>query len=226
MRRIAVALANRLVATRLQVMDVHAHSPPSHAPPIPKGSHEPITDSTTVKELFLAKDKLSELFRSAARRMGSKSSGPRLTRKRLSTIESTQSKICPEVGRTFRNPPCTDWRNVTTRLCSATTLGRIRGSSFCFRRRVTLAEADRTDASWQFRETRNDPPKFAFLGVRACELAAMRIQDRVFIGGPYVDPIYQQRRNQALVIAVNCTQAAQDLLLHFHEHWPALYQRF
>ncbi len=36
----------------------------------------------------------------------------------------------------------------------------------------------------------------------------MKIQDRVFIGGPYVDPIYQQRRERALVIAVNCTQAA------------------
>tara|TARA_R110002095_G_scaffold3777_1_gene11191 strand:+ start:2180 stop:3304 length:1125 start_codon:yes stop_codon:yes gene_type:complete len=72
----------------------------------------------------------------------------------------------------------------------------------------TLSVADRTEAGWQFSEPEQELPKFAFLGVRACELAALKIQDRVFIGGPYVDPSYQGRRNKALIIAVNCTQAA------------------
>jgi formate hydrogenlyase subunit 6/NADH:ubiquinone oxidoreductase subunit I len=53
-----------------------------------------------------------------------------------------------------------------------------------------------------------EQPRFAFLGVRACELAAMEVQDRTFLHGPYVDPIYQQRREQAFIVAVNCTQAA------------------
>lgn len=72
----------------------------------------------------------------------------------------------------------------------------------------TLSVADRTDEGWQFAEVEEELPKFAFLGVRACELAAIKIQDRVFMGGPYVDPNYQGRRSQALIIAVNCTQAA------------------
>lgn len=71
-----------------------------------------------------------------------------------------------------------------------------------------LTEADRTAEGWQFREAEDDPPKRAFLGVRACELAAIRVQDRIFMGGAYVDPIYQRRRVQSLIIAVNCTQAA------------------
>ena len=53
-----------------------------------------------------------------------------------------------------------------------------------------------------------DPPALAFLGVRACELAALGIQDRVFLGGPYTDEDYRARRRNALVIAVNCTTAA------------------
>ena len=53
-----------------------------------------------------------------------------------------------------------------------------------------------------------DPPRYAFLGVRACELAAIAVQDRVFLKGPYVDPVYQARRDAAFIIAVNCTQAA------------------
>ncbi len=50
----------------------------------------------------------------------------------------------------------------------------------------------------------------AFFGVRACELAAMMIQDRVFDNGQYADPDYRRRREQALVVAVNCTRASSS----------------
>jgi len=50
-------------------------------------------------------------------------------------------------------------------------------------------------------------PKFAFLGVRACELHAIAIQDRVFTQGPYHDTSYQQRRQDNFIIAVNCGEA-------------------
>jgi NAD(P)H-flavin reductase/NAD-dependent dihydropyrimidine dehydrogenase PreA subunit len=53
-----------------------------------------------------------------------------------------------------------------------------------------------------------DPPRLALLGVRACELAALGIQDRVFLGGPYTDEDYRERRRNALVVAVNCTSAS------------------
>lgn len=73
---------------------------------------------------------------------------------------------------------------------------------------TVVAMADRTETGWCLSTPDPNPPRYAFLGVRACELAAMKIQDRVFIGGPFVDPIYQQRRSAAFIIAVNCTQAA------------------
>ena len=47
----------------------------------------------------------------------------------------------------------------------------------------------------------------AFLAVRACELHAIAIQDRVFLGGPYVDPHYKARREASFIVAVNCGQA-------------------
>ncbi len=55
-----------------------------------------------------------------------------------------------------------------------------------------------------------EPPaaeRFAFIGVRACELKAIAIQDRVFLGGAHVDPYYQARREGAFIVAVNCGQA-------------------
>jgi ferredoxin len=48
--------------------------------------------------------------------------------------------------------------------------------------------------------------RFAFIGVRSCELHAIAIQDRVFLGGPHVDPRYQARRRACFLVAVNCGQ--------------------
>jgi sulfhydrogenase subunit beta (sulfur reductase) len=48
----------------------------------------------------------------------------------------------------------------------------------------------------------------AFLGVRACELAAIKAQDRVLLGDKYRDPIYAARRESAFIIAVQCSHAA------------------
>jgi sulfhydrogenase subunit beta (sulfur reductase) len=50
-------------------------------------------------------------------------------------------------------------------------------------------------------------PKFAFIGVRACEVHAIAVQDRVFLEGPYIDRSYRLRRQDAFIVAVNCGQA-------------------
>jgi sulfhydrogenase subunit beta (sulfur reductase) len=80
---------------------------------------------------------------------------------------------------------------------------------FLFPPIAPVASAERGETGWVMRTPTEDPPRFAFLGVRACELAAIDVQDRVFLRGPYVDPTYKKRREAALIIAVNCTQAAR-----------------
>lgn len=79
---------------------------------------------------------------------------------------------------------------------------------FLFPPAVILSRAVRGDNGWEFETPKDDPPRYALMGVRACELAAIRIQDRVFLSGPYQDPVYRGRREAALIVAVNCTQAA------------------
>jgi sulfhydrogenase subunit beta (sulfur reductase) len=44
--------------------------------------------------------------------------------------------------------------------------------------------------------------------VRPCDIQAIAVQDRVFLGGSYVDPHYRARREGAFILAVNCGQAA------------------
>jgi sulfhydrogenase subunit beta (sulfur reductase) len=51
-------------------------------------------------------------------------------------------------------------------------------------------------------------PRFAFLGVRPCDLAALAIHDRVFLAGPCPDESYAARREAALVVAVQCEEPA------------------
>ncbi|MBX9787299.1 MAG: 4Fe-4S dicluster domain-containing protein [Pirellulales bacterium] len=77
-----------------------------------------------------------------------------------------------------------------------------------FPSRVTVVAADRDGDAWRMRDVPDDEPPVALLGVRACDLAAIAVQDRTFMHARYSDPIYRRRREQALIIAVNCTQAA------------------
>ena len=52
------------------------------------------------------------------------------------------------------------------------------------------------------------PPRLAFVGVRACELAALEIQDRAMRAGPLGDADHAARGDAALVVAVECATAA------------------
>jgi sulfhydrogenase subunit beta (sulfur reductase) len=72
---------------------------------------------------------------------------------------------------------------------------------------LTVNVGRRDGRSISFERSPADPPPLALLGLRACELAAMGIHDEVMLGGPYTDEDYRARRENALIIAVNCTTA-------------------
>lgn len=50
--------------------------------------------------------------------------------------------------------------------------------------------------------------RLAFIGVRACEIRAIAIQDRVYCEGRHPDPGYVARRRGVFIVAVNCGQAS------------------
>jgi sulfhydrogenase subunit beta (sulfur reductase) len=70
--------------------------------------------------------------------------------------------------------------------------------------RQKLWEGERQGSQFSIEPAPTDAPPTALLGVRACELAAIAIQDRVFLEGPYVDAGYAARRAALFIIAVNC----------------------
>ncbi|KND28501.1 4Fe-4S dicluster domain-containing protein [Streptomyces acidiscabies] len=73
--------------------------------------------------------------------------------------------------------------------------------------RERLWSADRTSGGdVTFTPADPEPPAYAFLGVRPCDLRAIAIQDRVLTGGRYQDTGYGRRRRRALLIAAECTE--------------------
>jgi sulfhydrogenase subunit beta (sulfur reductase) len=72
---------------------------------------------------------------------------------------------------------------------------------------VRLWQAERKGAGFEIIPEKAADEKLAFIGVRSCELHAIGIQDRVFIGGDHVDSKYKARRENIFVVAVNCGQA-------------------
>lgn len=79
---------------------------------------------------------------------------------------------------------------------------------FTFPPRVPLTEGRRVEGRVKFRTIENEAPRLAFLGVRACEIAALLIQDRVLTSGPVTDADYAARRAAAVVVAVECVAPA------------------
>ncbi len=75
--------------------------------------------------------------------------------------------------------------------------------------RILLWKAEKTPKGFRITHNGHEAPRYAFLGVRACELHAIRIQDKVFLQGRYKDPIYMSRRANTLIITVNCTEAGR-----------------
>lgn len=72
---------------------------------------------------------------------------------------------------------------------------------------IPLTRGRREDGRVVVEPVEEAPPRLAFVGVRACELAALGIQDRAMRAGPLGDADHVARGDAALVVAVECATA-------------------
>ncbi len=81
---------------------------------------------------------------------------------------------------------------------------------FVFAPHETLWRAKRCeDGSLVFDAQPPANKPLAVIGARACDLAALALQDKHFLGGDYPDPNYARRRGNMFVVAVHCSHPAQ-----------------
>jgi ferredoxin len=97
----------------------------------------------------------------------------------------------------------------------------------CFAPQEVLWDETKTaEAGVQFTRKQPDSHPTAVIGVRACDLAALAIQDQHFLREGYPDPHYQSRRDQLLLIGVDCVQSAQTCFCASTGDGPALNKGF
>jgi len=70
--------------------------------------------------------------------------------------------------------------------------------------RVRLWQARRGNGGLEVEEEPLQAERTAFVGVRPCELAAIAIQDTVFLAGSFQDRDYAARRADVFLVAVDC----------------------
>ena len=73
--------------------------------------------------------------------------------------------------------------------------------------RLRLWRAHREGRGFTVQTETAAPPRVALIGARSCDLHAIAVQDRTFLGGSFRDPDYAARREGIFVVAVNCGQA-------------------
>ena len=73
--------------------------------------------------------------------------------------------------------------------------------------RSLLYQAHRdSNGDVSFRAKPSEVPRFAFIGMRSCDLHALEILDKVLLEGPEKDESYAALRKEMLIVAVNCTE--------------------
>ncbi len=79
-----------------------------------------------------------------------------------------------------------------------------------FAPRELLWEAHRDETgNLRFQDCLPSGERIAVIGVRACDLAALALQDAHFLEGPFPDAAYHRRRTGLFLVAVDCSHPAE-----------------
>ena len=109
------------------------------------------------------------------------------------------------------NPSSPDYRGRGERDGYGSYFGCVIGphslKNYVFPPRVTSLESLQSRSDWKISTPPLPAKPLAVLGVCACDLHALRAQDKVFLEGRFVDPDYQARRQGLFILAVHCGRA-------------------
>jgi ferredoxin len=87
--------------------------------------------------------------------------------------------------------------------------GSVKPHVFAAREPLLQVEMEGPGGGFRCEAIAPDATPLALLGVRACDLAALAVQDRVFLGDRFPDPSYAARRAQLFLVAVGCTRSVE-----------------
>ena len=109
---------------------------------------------------------------------------------------SAKLRICPSAGPRFQEGGTFRLEPRQDQAFFGFAVGQQSWKQFLLPPHQTLWQAQREGSGFRIIPQAGEVPKFAFVGVRSCELEAMAVQDRVFLKGAHVDPTYRARRER------------------------------
>jgi ferredoxin len=90
----------------------------------------------------------------------------------------------------------------------------------------TLMECRVVDGQLQIVSAEEPATPLAVLGVRSCDLHALKVLDRVFLGDRFPNPAYRARRSSLFLVAVNCGRSAETCFCTSLHTGPAVSDGF
>jgi len=98
---------------------------------------------------------------------------------------------------------------------------------YVFPPREVLWQARRNeDGKLVFEAHTGEVPRIAIIGGRACDLAALKLMDAHFMSAEYPDAQYQARRDNLLIIGVNCSHPSANCFCASTGDGPRLQQGY
>lgn len=94
--------------------------------------------------------------------------------------------------------------NVTSGIMFSFSIGPDSGKRFLFPPVHNLYDFTKSKTGISIRVPVKEETPMLLFGLRACDLAALRLLDKVFLEGPHSDPIYDYYRRSISVVAINC----------------------
>jgi len=160
---------------------------------------------------FLARDDLQTLF-SLLGDQGYRTIGPVVRAGAIQYLDLADARDLPQGWTDDQAPGHYRLTHVESPRCFAWANGPQALKPLLFRAREVLWQSTR-DASGRltFRSPTIDERPLALIGARACDLAALELQDRHFLAG-ISDPYYAARREGLLIVAVHCGYPADTCL--------------
>ena len=165
-----------------------------------------LSQAAAARKWFLAREDLGALIE-AIRDTGRRVIGPTVRDAAIVYDEIHSAADLPAGWRDEQSPGHYRLEHGTDERVFGYTVGPTSWKRFTFPPNLTVGSAQRSNG-FGFEQPAPDAPPVAFLGVRACEIAALAVQDRVFLGGPFTDEDYRARRSAALIVAVACTTSS------------------
>ncbi|MBU2712305.1 4Fe-4S dicluster domain-containing protein [Zooshikella harenae] len=157
---------------------------------------------------FLARQHLDQLF-SVLSNAGYQVVGPTVKDNAIVFTELSHVEQLPWGRQEIAKPGHYQLTDTSTNRCFAWNTGPQGLKPWLFKPEQPLWQAEQTEQGLCFRQASIEAHPIAVIGLRGCDLAALKLQDQHFLQGPYPDPYYQAQREQLFIIAVNCAQSAE-----------------